>query len=335
MEVGKMSQNNVTQTINEINKLLDENKDPLTRTQLYEKLIHRGLIKPNTRKEFEDIIRVAINHQEINPKKIKTSKVKAQKLPNVLRINQLKKLVNTIENPRDMVVFLTAFFCGLRIGEIANLKKSSIFLEDPRAMYLKVVQGKRNKDRLPTIAPGFAEVLKMWLEYTSDYESPYLIPTDSSLKPIDSNYLNTRFKQICQRAGILEVEYIDKRGFKRYNYHMHTLRHSFATFRLEAGDSPQNVMEEMGHSDAETLQIYAHISVEARQKHTNKVFGYGRELPHLINVPREASESYNYDQGQLELKKRQMEIEEKRMDIEKLKLMREMQPLMYENKENM
>ena len=89
----------------------------------------------------------------------------------------------------------------------------------------------------------------------------------------------------------------------------------------------------MGHKDKETLDIYTHISLEARQKATNKVFGYGRELPHLVKVRREEeNKAISYEDGQMELKKRQLEIEEKRLEIEKLKLLKEVNPFQIEAK---
>lgn len=318
-----MSQNKISKVINGINSIIKETDKKITRTQIYEKLVYKGIVKPNTKKEFDEIVRIAIDHKEVDKDKIKTTKPKSTRLPNVLRIKQIKKIVNEITSVRDMIVFLTSFFAGLRVGETSKLKNTDLFLDDPNVTYIKVVQGKRSKDRFVTLPKAFVDILKLWLEYIEEYESPYIIPTDSSMNPIDKNYLNTRFKMWCEEANILKVEYVDKRGFNRYNYHMHSMRHSYATFRLETGDSPQNVMHELGHQDLETLQIYSHISLESRQRHTNKVFGYGRELPNLITVPRQESEAISYESGQLELKKKQLEIEEKRLEIEKLKLMKE------------
>ena len=149
-----------------------------------------------------------------------------------------------------------------------------------------------------------------------------MIPLTTEL--IDDGYLNTRFKHYVQKSKLLKVEYTDKRGMKRYNFHFHCLRHSYATFRLERGDNPQNVMNEMGHNDYETLQLYSHISLESRQRATNKVYGYGRELPNIISVPRIESDdkAYNYEEAQLELKRRELEIKSKELELKKIELMR-------------
>lgn len=331
-----MSQNNISQVIDEINGLVKN--ETLSRSQIYEKLIYKGVMKPATKNEFLEIVRLGIKNDEIDNSKIKATSVKSQRLPSVLRLRELKKIVNVITDPKEMFIFLTAFFCGLRRGEVSKLRKEDIYIDDPNAMYLKVVQGKRKKDRYVTLAPAYVKILRLWQELITDYTSPYLVPAKNGLKPINVDYLNTRFKLNVEKAGLLKVAYMRKTkkhniGQERmFNFHFHCLRHSFATFRIEQGDHPQNVMEELGHKDQETLQIYTHISLESRQRATNKVFGYGRELPNLVKIPKDDEGVFSYEKGQLELKKKQLEIEEKRLEIEKLKLLKEVNPFQIEKK---
>lgn len=324
--------------IEETRKVLQDSSTPLSRREIYENLLCADILEPNTRNQFDEVIKTAIKKGDLDKSKLKKSAVKSQRLPSVLRINQLKKIVDVIESPKEMIIFLTAFFCGLRRVEVTKLKKQDIEIGDQNAMFLKVIQGKRQKDRFVTLPHAYVRILKLWLEYIADSTNDYLIPAKNGLEPINKDYLNTRFKRNLEKAGLLKIE-AERTTVRKsckgtpikrerlFNYHFHSLRHSYATFRIECGDNPQNVMEELGHNDMETLQIYTHISLEARQKATNKVFGYGRELPNLIRIERnEESKAYSYDKGQLELENRKLEIEEKRLEVEKLKLLKDINP---------
>jgi site-specific recombinase XerD len=60
------------------------------------------------------------------------------------------------------------------------------------------------------------------------------------------NNLLKRFKAICKKAGIED-------------YHLHTLRHTFASQLVMAGVSIYKVSQWLGHSDVTTTMIYAHL----------------------------------------------------------------------------
>ncbi|MEK6955477.1 MAG: hypothetical protein AABW52_02365 [Nanoarchaeota archaeon] len=50
----------------------------------------------------------------------------SRKIPNVFNKEQLLEIFKTIEEPDIMLAVLLGSFCGLRIGEICNLKKQDI-----------------------------------------------------------------------------------------------------------------------------------------------------------------------------------------------------------------
>jgi len=227
--------------------------------------------------------------------------INPEKLPNVIRNVDLKKIANVIIEPRYMIIFVIAFFCGLRASEISKLRKKDVDLEHG---VLKVVQGKRHKDRYVTIPDLIFNILRLWLEYIKDIESEYFIPSIVGT-PLSPCRLNKRFKQFCDKAGILKVEYIDKSGAKRCNYHLHSLRHSYASYRLEKGDNEINIMNELGHVDLRMTKIYAKTAVKARKEATDKIFPNKDRLRELIEKDDKELMKETMKALLLELKKKQ------------------------------
>ena len=298
-------------------------QDYYTQRQVYEILLTRNVVPPNignnryAERKFRMILHKAMKAGEIDRLKL-LSRIKPRKLPHVLRVQHAKKIVKVIDNPRDMICFLIGWFCGLRVRDTARLKEQDIELVN--GTYLKVRQSKRRKDRIVTLPKPFVRVLKLWLDYRklinpySDYIVPVQRMPHEPDKHIDQNYINTRFQLNLKKAGLKIVDYVDKRGSNRHLFHYHSLRHSYATYRLEKGDSPQAVMAEMGHDDYETLQIYTHLCIEARQRATDKIYGSGNKISDLIDVNNERLQDGN-------LHREEMNLEKLRLEVERLKIL--------------
>ncbi|MCD0257994.1 tyrosine-type recombinase/integrase [Xanthomonas melonis] len=64
---------------------------------------------------------------------------------------------------------------------------------------------------------------------------------------VDEKGLQRAVKAACRQAGL------DKPA------NCHTLRHAFATHRLEAGYDIRTVQELLGHTDVATTRLYTHV----------------------------------------------------------------------------
>ncbi len=199
-----------------------------------------------------------------------------RKLPNVLRPEQLKRLFDVVEDPKYMIIYLTTFFCGLRLSEICRLKVKDIDLEGGTMLIRDAKNPKRRierygKDRKIPIAEALNNIIKLWLEYIG--ENSYFIPLrNGEQKPFSNQLIQRKMSRDLARAGLREIDTYDKSGRKLHKYSFHTLRHSHATYLRDKGIGLDVIGELLGHTDTRTTMIYNHLSIEKKKRDIDKVF---------------------------------------------------------------
>lgn len=91
---------------------------------------------------------------------------KSKKLPSVLSIEEVSRLLSCIENLKHRVILKTIYSAGLRISEAIRLKPEHIESE-PSRMMIRVEQGKGRKDRYTILSKKLLEELReYWLVYS-------------------------------------------------------------------------------------------------------------------------------------------------------------------------
>ena len=92
-----------------------------------------------------------------------------KKLPAVLSMEEVSRLLNCIDNLKHRVMLKTIYSAGLRVGEMIRLKKEHIE-SDPSRMAIRVEQGKGRKDRYTILSKNLLHELRFyWVEYTPKY----------------------------------------------------------------------------------------------------------------------------------------------------------------------
>lgn len=189
-----------------------------------------------------------------------------------LELEELERLFSAIKQEkeeiqrlRDDALVRTLFSTGLRVSELASLKKDSINLERKEF----TVRGKGSKLRLVFLSEDAAETIKKYLAKRKD-SSKALFVGHSTIgqsieKQIESHSESPKDKQ--GKAPGLTVRQI-QRIIKKYcrlagivkKVSPHTLRHSFATDLLQNGADIRSVQTLLGHASITTTQIYTHIT---------------------------------------------------------------------------
>ena len=176
---------------------------------------------------------------DIRIPRIKNSK----KLPVVLSMEEVKALLECIENLKHRAILTTIYSGGLRIGEATRLKISHL---DSKRMTIRVEEGKGSKDRYTLLGRHTLALLReYWRAYKPD---EWLFPGANPGEPISPASVRMVFKRALQKARI------GKRAT------VHTLRHSFATHLLESGTDLYYIQRLLGHTTAKTTAIYLHIT---------------------------------------------------------------------------
>ena len=174
---------------------------------------------------------------------IKYSKV-PEKLPTVLTKEEVKMLLESIDNPKHRLMIGLMYSAGLRVSELINLRIKDFEFDKG---YGFVRRGKGNKDRLFILSQKIKDSVISLLEKEKlNHEGLLFIGNRN--RAYNPRSLQIIVKKACKKAGI------------KKNVHCHTLRHSFATHLIENGYDVSAVQAILGHKSPETTMIYIHMA---------------------------------------------------------------------------
>mgnify|MGYP003304314725 CR=1 FL=1 len=144
-------------------------------------------------------------------------------------------------------IIQVAAFTGLRQGELLKLKARDVdlSLNTIHVGGLPDFVTKSENYRAVPIHERILSVLQERLEQAKP--SVHVFDDWSSI-----DQLQRAFTKVRRFVGLPD------------GYCFHTLRHSFATWHIEAGTNPRTLMELMGHKNIETTLRYAKVTDKAR-----------------------------------------------------------------------
>ena len=127
---------------------------------------------------------------------------------------------------------------GLRMGEMRQLRIEDIHKDSIHVVSSAAQRTKSGKWRYIPINKSARESLDRF-----DMSGEYLLPRQHNDSPI------TRFRRICERAGI-----------KKEKWGVHCLRHTFASHLVMSNVPLRTVQILLGHASIQTTERYAHLS---------------------------------------------------------------------------
>jgi site-specific recombinase XerD len=165
------------------------------------------------------------------------------KLPEVLSIDEVKRVINAPSNIKHRMILMTTYSAGLRVSELVRLKPRHIVSS---RMLILVEDGKGVKDRYTILSKNLLENLRNY--WQSHRPTKWLFPSTDQQRHISRSTAQKLFVNAKKKAGVSKG-----RG-------IHTLRHSFATHLLEAGYDISTIQKLLGHRHLSTTLIYIHVS---------------------------------------------------------------------------
>lgn len=231
----------------------------------------RGLSLANaTKAKIRNVMHVIFAHAcrhewwEKNPISLVRQSAKRQKLPDVLELEELKKLLAELENPARVLVFLTAA-TGLRVSEALGLKWSDVDFSAGQILLSRAVV-RQHEGHMKTEASlkpvpidgALLDALRDWSR-----QAPYRQPSDWVFASPDMDgeqpywpetMLKCYVHPAAKSVGITKV------------LGWHSFRRTFATLLRGGAEDLKTVQELMRHANSRlTLDMYAQALTPAKR----------------------------------------------------------------------
>ena len=163
---------------------------------------------------------------------------RVEKLQEILSIEEMQRLIEYPKNKKHQAIIFLLYGCGLRVGEVLNLKMADI---DQERMVLTVKEGKGNKDRQVGIDEGILSIILDY--YNQALPDEYLFKGQFGGQ-YSNESINTFLKYYAKKAGITK------------RIHAHKLRSCYATHLHEGGVEARTIQKLLGHKNIKTTDDY-------------------------------------------------------------------------------
>ena len=195
----------------------------------------------------------------VDPTELLESPKIGLKLPEVLTVNEINNILDSIdlslpEGQRNRAMLEVLYSCGLRVSELITLRYSDVYFDEG---FIRV-EGKGSKQRLVPISDTAIREIKNYL-------------LDRNLMVVKKGFEDILF--LSRRGTALSrimVFHIIKQQTEMAGVHKnvspHTFRHSFATHLLEGGANLRAIQDMLGHEKITTTEIYTHIDCQFLRK---------------------------------------------------------------------
>ena len=210
-------------------------------------------LKPKTINCYLDSIRGFYDyliHDELlqmhNPLRPSDTLRMSKPLPRFLRDDQVRRLFEQIDDPRDLAIFKLMLRCGLRVEEVAKLTLAAV---DFKRGQVFVYHGKGAKERVVYLSKDAYQALLAYLKVRPDSRMKRLFLVSKGRyrgRPLNVRGIQYRMKYYAKKAG--------------FKVTSHQLRQTMATQMLNADADLVTIQDLLGHAYIRTTERYCRVS---------------------------------------------------------------------------
>lgn len=189
---------------------------------------------------------VSWNYIEANPfQKVKFPRLQ-KNYPLFITLEEFDIILANTKEEYLKDFFRIAFYTGMRIGEIVNLKWSWVNL-DEKVIYVRCSESFQTKSKKERIIPIKDTLISVILNRNNLNNSNEYLFTNEKGSKLREEFVSKKFKSYVRLCGMSDL------------IHFHSLRHSFASRLVQKGVPLEVIQELLGHEDLKTTQIYSHL----------------------------------------------------------------------------
>jgi site-specific recombinase XerD len=242
LKIRNFSRKTIKGYLYSVSKFLEYSSNKGLNENIVKDYIVKHLKRKNPSSVAKDMFAIKFFFENVLRERLDLPTIKRNKtLPVILTTKEIYSLIENTSNIKHKLIIKLLYGCGLRVGEIVNLKKEDIDFEES-LIHIRLAKGK--KDRFVKTPVSIERDLDAFSQLSG---GKYLFESARSGK-LTTATIQAILKNAARKAGTKKSVY------------PHLLRHSFATHLLEQGTDLRVIQKLLGHSDIKTTQIYTQIS---------------------------------------------------------------------------
>jgi len=251
MVIENLSPRTITSYLNGPKRLIEYcNKHPqkISTDEIYAFLVYQREVKKHSRSTMRinvNGIRYLYKNFLKRPEIVDEIPYPKQEkyLPEIFTGYGLRCLFDNTKNTKHRVLLKMVYGCGLRRGEVRNIRLIDI---QRKNMQVVVRQGKGKKDRHVQLSRHLLKEL-----------DAYYLECRPETWLFNGRKKGEQISEAAMRWALLQAL---KREKMPGNLHLHSLRHSFASHHVSMGTNLLNIQQLLGHESIQTTLLYLHLN---------------------------------------------------------------------------